>query len=83
MALEPAAPEYIPVARYGRHTLVELAPTAAQRDLLLQTIDASMTELPEISACVSTICSSIHLFPASLQTSWRPFSGGQFSFTAV
>ncbi|HCF1530102.1 TPA: PilL N-terminal domain-containing protein [Pseudomonas aeruginosa] len=41
-ALEPAAPEYIPVVRYGRYTLVELAPTAAQRDLLLQTIDVSM-----------------------------------------
>ena len=31
----PEAPEYIPVVRYGRYTLVELAPTAAQRDLLL------------------------------------------------
>ncbi|MER0927365.1 PilL N-terminal domain-containing protein, partial [Pseudomonas aeruginosa] len=30
--------------RYGRYTLVELAPTAAQRDLLLQTIDVSMPE---------------------------------------
>ena len=29
--------------RYGRYTLVELAP-AAQRDLLLQTIDVSMPE---------------------------------------
>src|SRR3546814_5145914 len=28
---EPEAPEYIPVVRYGRYTLVELAPTAAQR----------------------------------------------------
>ena len=41
-APEPEAPEYIPVVRYGRYTLVELAPTAAQRDLLLQTIDVSM-----------------------------------------
>ena len=40
----PEAPEYIPVVRYGRYTLVELAPTAAQRDLLLQTIDVSMPE---------------------------------------
>ncbi|MBN0574137.1 integrating conjugative element protein pill, pfgi-1, partial [Pseudomonas aeruginosa] len=31
-APEPEAPEYIPVVRYGRYTLVELAPTAAQRD---------------------------------------------------
>lgn len=37
-------PEFIPVVRYGRYTLVELAPTPAQRDLLLQTIDVSMPE---------------------------------------
>ena len=43
-APEPDAPEFIPVVRYGRYTLVELAPTAAQRDLLLQTIDVSMPE---------------------------------------
>lgn len=43
-APEPEAPEYIPVVRYGRYTLVELAPMAAQRDLLLQTIDVSMPE---------------------------------------
>ncbi|SAI69032.1 lipoprotein [Bordetella ansorpii] len=43
-APEPETPEYIPVVRYGRYTLVELAPTAAQRDLLLQTIDVSMPE---------------------------------------
>ena len=43
-APEPEAPEYIPVVRYGRYTLVALAPTAAQRDLLLQTIDVSMPE---------------------------------------
>ncbi len=41
---EAEAPEFIPVVRYGRYTLVELAPTAAQRDLLLQTIDVSMPE---------------------------------------
>ncbi|MFY3701365.1 PilL N-terminal domain-containing protein [Achromobacter xylosoxidans] len=40
----PEAPEYIPVVRYGRYTLVELAPTAAQRDLLLQTINVTMPE---------------------------------------
>jgi type IV pili sensor histidine kinase/response regulator len=33
---------WVPVARYGRYTLVELAPEAAQRDLLLQVIDVSM-----------------------------------------
>ena len=39
-----AEPEIIPVARYGRYTLVELAPTIAQRDLLLQVIDVRMPE---------------------------------------
>jgi len=43
-APEAEAPEFIPVVRYGRYTLVELVPTAAQRDLLLQTIDVSMPE---------------------------------------
>lgn len=43
-APDPEAPEFIPVVRYGRYTLVELAATAAQRDLLLQTIDVSMPE---------------------------------------
>lgn len=43
-APEAATPDFIPVVRYGRYTLVELAPMAAQRDLLLQTIDVSMPE---------------------------------------
>ncbi|EPG2413650.1 PilL N-terminal domain-containing protein [Klebsiella pneumoniae] len=43
-APEPEAFEFIPVVRYGRYTLVALEPTAAQRDLLLQTIDVSMPE---------------------------------------
>lgn len=41
---EPAQPEYLPVVRYGRYTLVELAPLAAQRDLLLQIIYVTMPE---------------------------------------
>ena len=44
VAPEPDVPEFIPVVRYGRYTLVELAPTAAQRDLLLQIIDVAMPE---------------------------------------
>lgn len=36
------APEYVPVVRYGRYTLVELTPTAAQQDLLLQVVDVSI-----------------------------------------
>jgi len=43
-ASETAAPELIPVMRYGRYTLVELAPLSVQRDLLLQTVDVSMPE---------------------------------------
>lgn len=38
------APELIPVVRYARYTLVELAPTAAQRDLLLQVIDVAIPD---------------------------------------
>ena len=33
---------WIPVVRYGRYTLVELVPDAAQHDLLLQAVDVSM-----------------------------------------
>lgn len=36
--------EFIPVTRYGRYTLVELSPTAAQQDLLLQIIDVSIPD---------------------------------------
>lgn len=38
------APEYIPVVSYGRYTLVELTPTAAQQDLLLQVADVSIPD---------------------------------------
>jgi conjugative transfer region protein (TIGR03748 family) len=45
-AAEPAIspPQYIPVVRYGRYTLVELEPTEVQRDLLLQVIDVSLPD---------------------------------------
>lgn len=39
---QPMPDGWIPVARYGRYTLVELVPEAAQHDLLLQVIDVSM-----------------------------------------
>ncbi|WP_411832900.1 PilL N-terminal domain-containing protein [Pseudoxanthomonas mexicana] len=35
------SPEFVPVVRYGRYTLIELAPSAAQRDLLLQVVEVS------------------------------------------
>lgn len=38
------APELIPVVRYGRYTLVELTPAAAQQDLLLQVIDVAIPD---------------------------------------
>lgn len=38
------APGYVPVVRYGRYTLVELTPTAAQQDLLLQVVDVSIPD---------------------------------------
>lgn len=34
--------EIVPVARYGRYTLVELAPGADQRNLLQQTVEVSL-----------------------------------------
>jgi len=37
-----AVAEFVPVTRYGRYTLVELAPTAAQHDLLLQVVDVDI-----------------------------------------
>jgi type IV pili sensor histidine kinase/response regulator len=37
------APDFIPVMRQGRYTLVELAPSSAQRDLLRQLVQ---TEIP-------------------------------------
>jgi type IV pili sensor histidine kinase/response regulator len=43
-APKPETPDLIPVVRYGRYTLVELAPTAAQRDLLLQVVDVVLPE---------------------------------------
>lgn len=45
-AVEPAIspPQFIPVARYGRYTLVELEPTEAQRNLLLQVIEVNLPD---------------------------------------
>jgi len=37
-------PAYVPVVRYGRYTLVELAPTEAQRNLLLQVVDVAVPD---------------------------------------
>lgn len=37
-------PAFVPVVRYGRYTLVELAPTEAQRDLLLQVVDVAIPD---------------------------------------
>ncbi|HBX55764.1 PilL N-terminal domain-containing protein [Pseudomonas sp. UBA2684] len=42
VAAPTLAPEYVPVVRYGRYTLVELTPTATQQDLLLQVVDVSI-----------------------------------------
>ena len=37
-------PEFVPVVRYGRYTLVGLAPASAQQDLLLQVVDVSIPD---------------------------------------
>lgn len=39
---QPSSDHYIPVQRYGRYTLVELAPHVAQQNLLLQVIDIDL-----------------------------------------
>ena len=41
-SVRKTASEPTPVIRYGRYTLVELAPDAAQRDLMLQVIDITV-----------------------------------------
>lgn len=45
-AIAPAKPkpEFVPVVRYGRYTLVELAPASAQQDLLLQVVDVAIPD---------------------------------------
>lgn len=40
----PPPPADVQVVRYGRYTLVELAPTAAQRNLLLQVVDVAVPD---------------------------------------
>lgn len=37
-------PVFVPVVRYGRYTLVELAPASAQQDLLLQVVDVAIPD---------------------------------------
>tara|TARA_A100001391_G_scaffold65342_1_gene40960 strand:- start:44742 stop:45245 length:504 start_codon:yes stop_codon:yes gene_type:complete len=39
--------DWIPIARYGRYTLVEMKPRAAQQNLLLQVVDVSMPSKPD------------------------------------
>jgi len=41
---EPEDALFIPVIRQGRYTLVELEPTAVQRDLLLQVVEVSLPQ---------------------------------------
>lgn len=43
-SIETSTLELIPLVRYGRYTLVELAPAAAQQDLLLQVIDVAIPD---------------------------------------
>lgn len=44
----PSVPnDWVPITRYGRYTLVELAPQAAQQNLLLQVVNVSMSATPQ------------------------------------
>ena len=42
----PVPSDWLPIARYGRYTLVELKPRTAQHNLLLQVIDVSVPATP-------------------------------------
>ena len=42
-------PGFVPVARYGRYTLIELVPEPAQRDLLQQAVEASIPPMLDAS----------------------------------
>lgn len=42
-------PGFVPVARYGRYTLVELVPEHAQRDLLQQAVEVSIPPMLDAS----------------------------------
>lgn len=44
---EPKATHFIPAVRYGRYTLVELVPTAEQRNLLEQVVEVSIPSSAE------------------------------------
>jgi len=48
-AFEPRESLTIPVIRHGRYALVELEPTAAQRDLLLQVVEVSLPQGIEVT----------------------------------
>ncbi|HHK0218924.1 PilL N-terminal domain-containing protein [Burkholderia multivorans] len=41
-AVAEPPPEFVPVTRYGRYTLVELVPELAQRDLMQQVVEISI-----------------------------------------
>ena len=41
-AVVRSSPEFIPVFRYGRYTLVELVPQSAQRDLMQQVVEVAI-----------------------------------------
>jgi len=43
----PVSSNWVPFARYGRYTLVELKPQAAQQNLLLQVVDVFMPTKPD------------------------------------
>lgn len=53
---KPAAVDPVPVFRYGRYTLVEVRPGAAQQDLLEQIIDISLPRTVE-----TTVGDALHI----------------------
>ena len=59
---EPASEQrLVPVARYGRYTLVELVPEPAQRDLLQQAVVVSIPPMLDASVGDAMRLSLIHI----------------------
>jgi type IV pili sensor histidine kinase/response regulator len=56
-------PGFVPVARYGRYTLVELVPEPAQRDLLQQVVEVSIP--PMLDATWAMPCATCCCAPAT------------------
>lgn len=49
LAPEPQTPEFVPVVRNGRYTLIELVPQPAQRDLMQQVVEVAIPSTLDVN----------------------------------